>query len=489
MAIQNKLAGGVSNNLAEVDNNNNLKVTLPLDQAQMGGAIQYNDNDTGNITGVPFLYSPEVDSDYRQRVSQDLILDEEVFNYTAQNTGKHIYGTSALVSAWTTGQLTLNSGSSNSSGNTTLTTYATFPCNGTQTLSFDAELAFSAQPTTNVIVEFGFTGIQLSGSAPTDGCFFRLTSGGLQGVVAYNSTETTTGIFPSTNGTGVWSYVNNKRYQFICYIGGVAAYFWVNDGTGAKLLGSIQLPAAQGRLVASGAMRVGFQQRHVAPTAVVLQTLIGAYCVRLGGSNVSTTLGAQGNRLHGSYQGLSGGTMGSLANYANSTNPTAAVPTNTTAALGTGLGGQFWETATLAANTDGIICSYQVTPLTASSRTGRLCVRGVYLTSFIQTTLTATTQYIRQYSLAFGHTAVSLATPDSAATKSPRRIALPFTQTVTVNQAAGTPVQQATYFCDFGDAPIFVNPSEFIQLVVKQIGTVPTAGVIAHTVTFVYGWE
>lgn len=92
--------------------------------------------------------------------------------------------------------------------------------------------------------------------------------------------------------------------------------------------------------------------------------------------------------MYGSYQGLSGGTMGSLANYANSANPTAAVPTNTTAALGTGLGGQYWETDTLAVNTDGIIMSYQV-PAASANYSGKcLSIRGVKIDTFVQTALT-----------------------------------------------------------------------------------------------------
>lgn len=42
--------------------------------------------------------------------------------------------------------------------------------------------------------------------------------------------------------------------------------------------------------------------------------------------------------MYGSYQGLSGGTMGGLSKYTNNTNATAGVATNTTAALGTGYG-------------------------------------------------------------------------------------------------------------------------------------------------------
>ena len=42
---------------------------------------------------------------------------------------------------------------------------------------------------------------------------------------------------------------------------------------------------------------------------------------------------------------------------------------------------------------------------------------------------------------------------------------------------------------DFGDAPIYVNPGEFVALVTKHVGTVGTSGTVAHVVTFVYGWE
>jgi hypothetical protein len=56
------------------------------------------------------------------------------------------------------------------------------------------------------------------------------------------------------------------------------------------------------------------------------------------------------------YQGQTGGTLGSTALYTNNLAPTAGVAmTNTTAALGSGLGGQFSALPTLAVNNDGII--------------------------------------------------------------------------------------------------------------------------------------
>ncbi len=120
----------------------------------------------------------------------------------------------------------------------------------------------------------------------------------------------------------------------------------------------------------------------------------------------------------------------------------------------------------------------------------RLVIRGVGLTSYVQTVLVGG-PCVTQYSLAFGHTAVSLATGESAFGKAPRRVPLgPLTQAVAAAQAVSTIIAQpGDSYVDFGDAPIYVNPGEFVALVAKHIGTVGTGGVIGHVVTFVYGWE
>lgn len=496
MAIDSKILGGTTGNPAEVNTLNHLKVITETDvttrPGNVGGIKSYSANDDGDVTGVVQLASPEVDVDYRMRVSQDLILDEEVINYTAQNTGKHNYLNTTMTNTWTAGQLTTNATSITTiTTGTQFSTYAFYPNTGTTTLSADVTTSFSAQPTTNSFIEWG---LGIGGGAtvaPSDGVFFRLTSAGLQGIASSNGTETSTAVFPLANGTGTWAYTSNKRYQFIVYVGGVEAEFWVNDGDGAVLLGRIALPIAQGRICMGAGMQFFYKHRIAGGAAGgVLQTFMGAYSIRQGGTNNTTSLSAAGQRMYGSYQGLSGGTMGTLANYANSANPTAAVPTNTTAALGSGLGGQFWETATLAVNTDGVIQSYQVPAASVNLPGRRLCIRGVGLTSYIQTAITGG-PFINQYSLAFGHTSVSLATAEGATTKASRRIALSaFTQPVTAAQAVSTMVAQpGGSYQDFGDAPIFVNPGEFIQLVVKRVGTVGTAGTIAHVVTFAYGWE
>ncbi len=484
---------GLSGTKADVNAANQLKVVTETDAyggaANVGATRMFSENDGGFITGTPNLLAPETDNDYRLRVSLDMLLDDEVFNTVIQNTGKHNILATTMAGAFTAGQWTSNSASiTTANTGITLSTYSTFPNNGTQTLSGDIEIGFSNTPIVNTTIEWGlFIPAATAILAPLDGVFFRLNSSGLQGIASNAGIEETTGLFKEEAGAGVWVYDINKKYQFICYVGGVAAEFWVNDGTGAVKLGTISLPAAQGRICSSQGLKFAVNHRITGGAAGgALQAQLGAYNVRLGGSNVSCSAHHQGNRIYGSYQGLSGGAMGSLANYTNNSTPTALVPTNTTAAAGSvGLGGQFWETDTVAAGTDCIICSYQVPVPAVGAPARRMVITGIKINSFVALALTGG-GYVDQWSLAFGHTAVSLATGEAAGTKAPRRVPIGLRAVASgavINTVLGT------IDIDFDNAPVFVNPGEFVQIVRKKFGTAPTVGSIGHLITVFYGWE
>jgi hypothetical protein len=501
MAMDTAIVGALSGTGADVNASRQLKVIPEVDaianSANIGGVRYFSEVDQGYLTGFATLKSPEADFDYRTRVSQDLLLDDEWFSYTAQNTSKHSTLSTTSTVGFAAGSLTLNSGAGTLAVSTgcQVNTYAAFPVLGTTTLSLDVEMGFTSQPQTNTFFEWGvgLPGTQLV--APTDGVFFRLNSAGLQGIASINGTEVSTGIFHSLAGAGTWVYTNNKRYQFIVYQSSTEAYFWVDDGTGAVLLGEIELPTATGTVSMCGSGQVFFKHRIVGGAGgAIIAANITRYSLRQGGIQIATTPSTQGSRLYGSYQALAGAaTYGTIAQTGtittgNEANRTAAVPTTTTAALGTGLGGTFWETVSLAVNTDAIVMSYQVPAGSVNQSARRLVLRGMYLHSYVQTVIVGG-PYIAEYFLAFGHTAVSLATAEAAATKAPRRIALPFTQTVTAAQAVTTFVAQPVTFVDFGDAPIFVNPGEFIQLCTRHLGTAGTTGTVVHRVTPVYGWE
>lgn len=466
------IASGVAaNSEATVDTDGNLHIKLPLAASQMGGARMFSENDSGTITGTPNLLSPETSDDYRLRTEGDTVLDTVAFFYAAQDTGKHGFTNTTLAASWGSGYFTTNSGAITTTTTGLLfRTYECFPIQGASQLYGEFNAAFTANGVTNTLIDFGF--FQAGGAnpfAPTDGIYFRYTNAGIIGVVNFAGVETTTGVFsfvPTINANAKYNLTISER----------SVDFWIND----VLYGTLNTPAGNGQPCQSSSLPMSIRHAIVGGAAsAVVQFKVADYTVSLGGF-ISTPSWEQARSAAGAhaYQGQSGGTMGSTASYANSANPAAAVPTNTTAALGTGLGGQFWETDTLAVTTDGIIASFQ-NPAGTSTYQGRtLLVYGVYVDSYIQTALTGG-GYNAQWSVAFGATNVSLATVEASNAKAPRRIPLG-SNTVAANAAALT--QLASIGKQF-QMPIAVQPGEFFQVVKKKVGTAPSAGVVAHTIT------
>jgi len=483
MAIEIK--SGASSEIATVNTSKRLLVALDdgSTPAQVGGVRLFSENDTGDASGTAYLVSPETDDDYRLRVAQDSIFDTETFNYTAQNTGKHTYSNTTMTNGWTASGMTTNSGNiTTTTTGTSFGSYAEYPLLGSTQLYCEMEAGFSAATTTNTVIDFGvFRRGGANPYAPTDGAHFRLTAAGLFGVINNNGTETTSGVF-------TWTHTINRRYQFIITVHEREVEFWI-DGV---LYASIETPVGQGQPYMSASLP--FSVRHAitgGAAGAALSFLLADYTISVGGAQLALTASIMGQRIYGSYQGLSGGTMGSLATYANSTNPTAAAPSNTalTANLPGGLGGQGAVTAAVAAATDGIWGSYQI-PAGAANVQGRRCViRGVRIDAVNTGAAVATTATTVQFSLAFGHTAVSLATGEAAAAKAPRRIALGF-MTWPVGAAIGAQPQFGPLDIDFGDAPIFVNPGEFVALVGKfLVGTATGSQTISFVWQPTYGWE
>ena len=186
------------------------------------------------------------------------------------------------------------------------------------------------------------------------------------------------------------------------------------------------------------------------------------------------------------YEGQAGGALGSTALYTNSLAAGAgAAATNTTAALGSGLGWQFSLLPTLTAGTDGIISSYQNPAGTAAVPGKCLYIRGVKIHGVVTTALTGG-PVIGAFSAAYGHTSVSLATADGAGTKAPRRISIGI-QCFAATAAVGTR-DDRELFLDL-ETPICVQPGEFFQVVMKNLGTVTTAGVITYLIYVDAYWE
>jgi hypothetical protein len=493
------IEGITSGNKAEVDVSNNILTKGPGYTAagvSIGGGndnatAMFSENDPGTITGARHTLSPETDDDFRLRIGTDLELDDETFNYTAQNTGKHNNQNTTMTFGYTTGGLQTNASSiTTTTTGLSLQTYAFFPLlsNGAN-LYCQSEVAFSAQPTANTIVDFGlFLRPTSNPYAPTDGVYFRLTSAGLSGVINHNGTETTTSVFST------YTYANNAVHKYTIAISNKSAEFWIDD----ILYAEIVIPVTQAQAYMSTCLPYSF--RHVitgGAAGAIMQVVFRGYGISIGGLNITKGLGELGNSVFGSYQGLSGGTMGQLIAGTVTTGtlvkPTAAVPANTslTANLPAALGGRIYETLTsgLAANTDAIFTSYQVPAGTVSVQGRRLKVTGIKLSGMVSTVVVGGPAYTEWY-IAFGHTAASLQTAEAATTKAPRRVMLPeLTTNMAAAAVAGTLLTQPQYFAKF-DNPIYVNPGEFIALVGnKTITTAITSGILSYIYQFDYSWE
>ncbi|HRI38997.1 MAG TPA: hypothetical protein PLO50_10600 [Nitrospira sp.] len=121
-----------------------------------------------------------------------------------------------------------------------------------------------------------------------------------------------------------------------------------------------------------------------------------------------------------------------------------------------------------------------------------LVIRGVTIGGVVTVALT-TSPLAGTMSLAYGHTAVSMATAESASfasgtTKAPRRIALCATSVASATAAAGTPVVGVPVSIQFA-APIVVAPGEFVAVTHNKATTAPATGAIMWTITFDAYWE
>jgi hypothetical protein len=472
-----RIEGSVTGNVAEVTAENNLQVATPLNSAIAGFVVPAGEFNDGSVVGTRTMRAFDVSDDFRLRVGIDTLLFNEQFPGAALNTTLWSQQATTMLIALSSGLLTLNSGSSVATTvNARVMSYQHFPIMGTTPLWVQTQVQFPFTPVTNNVCEWGI-GLATGVAAPTDGVFWRYNAAGeFRGVVNFNGTETQTGTIDAATLVGT-----NTMHNFVIGVTETDIEFWLDD----VIVGTIALPVGQAAATSSPSLPLLFRCYNSGTTATAQQMRVGQVNMSLGDLNIAKAWPNQksGMGAHSS-QGQSGQTLGTTANYANSANPTAAVPTNTTAALGSGLGGQFWETDTLAVTTDGIISSYQNPAGTATAPGRNLYISSVSITSAVQVAI-ATVAYFGQWGIAYGHTAVSLATAEGVGTKAPRRIPLGM-QSVIGGTAVGLMLPNVG---GVFDPPLCIYPGEFIQTIRKKVGTAPATGVLAHAIKFDGYWE
>ena len=473
------IKGGDSTNLASVDSYNNLKVNTPTSAETSGFVTLVAENDSGTVTGSRFMLTPEVSSDYRLRVGSDSMVFTDCFPGAAVNTAIWTQVVSTMTITSTGGYINLNAaGSTALSAVARYQTYRHFPIYKSYTTYFDSEVLFTSSPVPGNVCEWGAF-LSTTTTDPTDGVYFRINaSGEFRCVVNNNGTELQSGTLDFASLVGV-----NTSRTFLIYILSNKVLFWIDD----VLVATLSSPSGQGITTQSQNLPMSFRIYNLTATSTAQIMKIAMVNVSFSDQNGNKPWShiVAGSGGHSSQGQTGQATLGTTALYSNSLAAGAgAAATNATAALGSGLGGQFSVQPTLTVGSDGIISSYQV-PLGTASLPGR----SLYITRITfdagVTTVLAGGPVLYAYSLAYGHTAVSLATVEAATTKAPRRLPLGM-QTFPATAAVGTLGTKVDV--DFA-TPIVVQPGEFVQLVAKNLGVVTSSGVITFIVSFGGYWE
>jgi hypothetical protein len=475
-----RIEGNTSGNVAEVDANNNFKTTLPVYPAQAGFALLAGEiGSTGDLYGR--LVEPiRTSAQGRLSVGEPVCLMNEVFSYTVLNTS--IFGGAATTNSITVAGGTLNLVSSTTaSAVASIRTYAFFPFQADFATYCTADMSLAVAAQNNTVIELGFG--QMTGvAAPTDGAFFRYdATATLKAVLTNNGTEYTQPITPQPSSGVMHKYkviVENDRVLY--YIdGALVAINAAPTGLGMPLYAqscpfffrnynTASVPAA------ANTAKLGY-------VYVGVQDAIGMG--RLMADNAASA-GRMGCQLQ-----PGSAVSGSTALLTNSMAAGAGVAlTNTTAAAGLGLGGQFSVLPTLAAGTDGIVDFYTNPAATAGVPGKNLYIKGVRVQGAV-TTLLAGGPVLYEYALAIGGNQVVgtflTAAETALGVKAARRIPLGFENFI-VTAPVGT-IGASVYMPL--NSTLTLYPGESIALTAKNLGVVTTAGVITIAVTFDSYWE
>jgi hypothetical protein len=466
--------GSSSTGVANVDAGYNLNVALSNTPAYVGSVRMFSENDPGDITGEPTLRSPETSQDYRMRVGVDTLLFTDTFNATAQNTSNWKYVFTTMTMTQSAGFLNINAAGTSTVANNSafLQSRRYFPLLGTAPLSVEFTGQITAYPGANEIFLAGL-GVAVAADEPVDGCWWELSSNGLNGVIRYNSGVTSKTELVSAANLSTMSLNTNAKYVMV--VGERGIDWWIDD----VLYGTTELPSANGQPFMTTALPVFLQKYNSgtvggSPNMVIK---VGDVSVLLSDLNANQAWANQMASCGLGLQGQNGGTMGSSQiQWANTALPAAGAATNTTAALGAFLGGIFQMNAPATSATDVIIASW-LNPVGGVNQTPRtIKLRGIKIDCVNSVAAVAVTATTFAVALAWGATALSLATAESGSfvnnTAKARRIqplgVISFPILSPVGTAA-TPIQ-----FDF-EAPIVVNPGEYLQVVAKILVGTATA--------------
>lgn len=456
-----------------------LSVNLPATDTAAGFASMVAENDDGTVLGTRYMKALEVSEDYRLRVGMDQSLFNMDFAGTTIAQAHLQQNLSTMTAAQASGFLTLNSGNATASGNAAnIRTYRTFPIYGTFPLYVEHWIREGNPTATNAISEWG-AGFVSGTSAPTDGVFFRRASGGqLQGVICYNSSETTSTItttsVPSRDGAG--SYDATEANHYLITIHNDECEWWIND----QLVLKVAIPATS-PIPTSASTQPAFARVYNSGVASAGRRVeLGFINVSLGDMNAGkpwahVVAGAGG----GAYQTQPGSTSGGTVSRAAATNgwpasataKTSGTWTATSAPASSELGGRWLTPAisTLTSEADYPVFAY-LNPAGTSTLPGKtLYVTSIRVGECVAQAAASTNAITLFFAAGVGSTAAATSTSDAAATVGPRIVPLGATG---FGATAAIGDVRAGFHVDFNGGPLVVPPGTYLHLIVRPVGTV-----------------
>jgi len=488
-----RIEGNTSGNVAEVDSNNQVKMVSNLNSTLVGFETMSSETDPGSISGVGrFMRDLYSSDDYRLQVGQVTPLFDYQFVNTAQDTNYWYYKFATMTATQGSGWLLMNANSSTANANYCfMQSWRYVKVMANAEVYVELVINLTAVPLANQVVEFGLF-LGTVATAPADGVYFRLTSAGLIGIVNNNGSETPTGVIPVALTPGV-------SYRLGINITQKQVEFWYSNGTAPNystdILGAILMTAAGNvQPFASTALPICIQFRNSGLVSASPQMQFKVGSTRVEQSDLA--LGAPYSHIQAAaglnYQGQPGGMQGPDNYYTASVAPTPFAWVAAATGAMAGIGGIAVCNPSTAAGTDGVIFSYQ-NPAGGVSQVPRtLIITGVQVQSAVSTILANTSALALAYSVGFGHTAATLATTTTSSfttvtTKAPRIIPIGF-ETYAINAAVGVVGSSTGIILDLSQSPIVVNPSEYIALVVRNVGGVTTSGAITVLCTMKHYW-
>jgi hypothetical protein len=475
------IKGGVSNILADVDSNNNLKVNLPVVLSGAGYSISVGEVDDGQVTGSKLLRPIDVSQDYRLRTGIDKILWQDTFSHAVLNNAKYIGVTSTMTITLANGFLNLNAGNAVASTNVArVQTFKSFSLFNTYPLYFDIKAKFSNPLQANSVIEFGL-GLASGVAAPTDGVFFRASGGQLNAVINNNGAEV---VIPN-----IHVPIANIVYHYAITIGQDKCTFWVND----TILTTLPTPVGLGSPCQSNSLPLLLRNYNSGAVSTAVQLNIAQLGISLGdmdsGKEWSTTMVTNGQSSISTPDGSAAVAAGTqTANIVNITGPVSASLSNTTAGYAT-LGGQFQFAALGGAETDYALFAYLNPAATAAIPGKTLVVTGVKIDTYVAVVPIATTATVLQWTIGVGGTAVTLLTTDSvtAGTRAARRVGLGI-QSMVTGTTVGT-VASPSIDAKF-TAPLMVEAGTYLHIILKMPISTATATQIIRGLVSINGyWE